>query len=379
MLTRNRVLLMLLLPVTVLAVQYLPPGPAVLEAQRPITLKVQSSYQSGLVMYQQLEIFAERVHKLSAGRVRIETLPAGAVVGAFDVLDAAHRGVIDGAHTYGLYWVGKHKASMLFGGAPAGPFGMDSTDFVGWYLEGGGLELYQEFYRDVLKMNVVPITMAGGPPSPLGWFNRPVKSWEDFKGVKFRIIGPAADVFRRMGATVVTLPGGEIIPAAERGVIDAAEFLGGKDDMTLGFPQIWKHHYGRFHHEYTYNIDFLIHRRVWEKLAPDIQEILRSAGMEAAVRWTSRYITENARATKQMVDEMGVTVWMTPKDIMKRFLVEWDKIAEEEAAKDPFFRKVLESQRHYAALIVPYRLSLWPNYDFAAEHYWKGSVYAKSP
>jgi len=345
---------------------------------RATTLKVQASWPSGLTLYDNLKMFAERVEKMSNGRLKIEHLPGGAVVGPFEVLDATHRGVIDGAHSGAAYWVGKHKAAGLLANCPAGPFGMDYIDWFGWVYEGGGWELYQEFYQQVLKMNVVAIPILPAGPQALGWFKRTVKDWEDFKGMKYRIPGIAADVFKEAGMSVVTLPGAEILPAAERGVIDAAEWVGGIEDMRLGFHNVWKVHYAPGIHEPATVADLYLNKDVWDKIPPDLQEIIKAAATETFFRWFVRFHKQNAEAYKELVEKHNVQVYRTPDDILLRFLETWDQIAEREAARDPFFKKVLDSQRQYAGLLVPYRLSTWPMYEFAGNYYWKDRIYGRA-
>jgi TRAP-type mannitol/chloroaromatic compound transport system substrate-binding protein len=344
---------------------------------RAITLKIQASWPAGLTTYENLKMFAETVEKLSGGRLKIEHLPAGAIVGAFEVLDATHRGVLDGAHTAAAYWVGKHFAAGLFCCAPGGPLGMDYHDFFGWMYEGGGIELYQELYRDVLKMNVVVFPILPAGPQALGWFKKPIKGWEDFKGLKYRIPGVAADVFKEGGVSVVTLPGAEILPAAERGVIDAAEWVGGIEDMRLGFHNVWKIHYTPSMHEPSPMGELLINKDVWQKLPPDLQEIVRIATKETLFRWFAWFHKQNAEAYRELTEKHGVQVLRTPDEVIFKIMEHWDKIAQREAAKDPFFKKVMESQKQYAALLVPYRLSTWPQYDMAGNHYWKEKVFGK--
>ena len=212
-------------------------------AQAPVVLKIQASWPASLTIFEHLKLVAERVDKLSGGSLKIEPLPAGTIVPAFEVLDATSKKVIDGAHTVAYYWVGKNKTAVLFTGGPGGNFGMDFIDVLGWMYEGGGLELYQQFYKDVLKLNVVPLPAFPSGPQALGWFKRPIKNLADFKGMKCRQTGINAEIYTEMGMRTVNLPGGEILPAAERGVIDCAEWVGGIEDLQLGFHNVWKYHY----------------------------------------------------------------------------------------------------------------------------------------
>ena len=203
---------------------------------------------------------------------------------AFEVLDAVHKKVIDGGHTAAAYWVGKQRAATLFGPAPGGPFGMDMIDYMGWIYDGGGLELYRELYQDQLKRDVIPIPMTAVANQVLGWFKRPVASWEDLKGRKCRETGITAEVFSKSGMSPVNMPGGEIVPAGERGVIECGEWVGPAEDMKIGFQTVWKHYYMPSTHEPATVLELLINADVWKGLKPDLQEIIKSATWEATFR-----------------------------------------------------------------------------------------------
>ncbi len=339
-------------------------------AQAPTVLKMQASWPASLTLFDNFKMFAERVEKLSGGRLKIEAMPAGTIVPAFEVLDATNKKVLDGAHTWAAYWTGKHKAAVLFTGGPGGTFGMDFIDALGWMYEGGGIELYQQFYKDILKLNVVPIPILPAGPQAFGWFKRPIKNLADFKGMKCRETGIAAEVFTEMGMRVVNMPGGEIIPSAERGVIDCAEWVGGVEDLRLGFQNVWKYYYTPGMHENVTIGELIINGDVWKSLAPDLQEIIKSAAHETFFRWWARWQKQNAEAIKELQEKHKVHILKTPDEILYAFLKAWDKIAAREAEKDPFFRKVLESQKAYAGLVVPAKRFAFPNYDFAANYYW---------
>lgn len=345
-------------------------------AQAPITLKMQASWPASLTLFDNFKMFAERVDKLSNGRLKIETLPAGTVVPAFEVLDATHKKVIDGAHTWAGYWTGKNKAGILMTGGPGGTFGMDYIDYLGWIYEGGGLQLYQEYYRDILKLNVVPIPIMPAGPQAFGWFKRPIKNLADFKGMKCRQTGIAAEVYTEMGMRIVNMPGGEILPAAERGVIDCAEWVGGVEDLRLGFHNVWKFHYTPGMHETVTSSELLINGDVWKSLAPDLQEIVKSAAMETYIRWWARWQKQNADAIQELQTKHKVRILKTPDEILIEFLKTWDKIAKREAEKDPFFKKVLDSQRQYAGLVVPAKRFMFAPYSFAANYYWPAKAAA---
>jgi TRAP-type mannitol/chloroaromatic compound transport system substrate-binding protein len=296
-------------------------------AQAPVVLKVQASWPASLTLFDHLKFVAERVDKLSNGTLKIEPLPAGTIVPAFEVLDATSKKVIDGAHTVAYYWVGKNKTAVLFTGGPGGNYGFDVVDFLGWMYEGGGLELYQQFYKDVLKLNVIPLPALPTGPQAFGWFKRPIKSLADFKGMKCRQTGINAEVFTEMGMRTVNLPGGDILPAAERGVIDCAEWVGGIEDLRLGFHNIWKYHYTPGMHEPVTVGELLINSEVWDKLSPQHKEIIKSATMEALIRWYARWQKQNAEALKEFLEKHKVNVLKTPDEVLIAFLKRQDRRA----------------------------------------------------
>jgi len=334
-----------------------------------VTLKMQATWPASLTLYENFTYFAERVGKISGGSLKIDAMPAGQVVPAFEVLDATHKKVLDGAHAWSGYWVGKNKASILCTGGPGGTFGMDMIDALGWMYHGGGNELCNEFFQKELKLNVhwLPILPSG--PQAFGWFKRPIKNLADFKGMKCRETGMAAEVFQRMGMQTVNMPGGEIIPSAQRGVIDCAEWVGGVEDLRLGFQNVWKYHYTPGMHENVTIGEIVINMDVWNGLTPTHREIIQSAANETFLIWWAKWQKQNADAVKELQEKHGVRILRTPPDILVEFLKTWDKIAAEESAKNPFFKKTLESQRAYASIVVPAKRFYFPPYSFAANYY----------
>jgi len=339
-------------------------------AQAQFKLKFQATWPAGSTLFDNFKMFCEMVKKMSGGRLEIEPLPAGAVVPPFELLDAVSRGVLDGGHAWASYWYGKRKVAGLFTGGPGGTFGMDFTDYMGWMYEGGGLELYNEFYQKILGLKIKAWPILPSAPQSFGWFKNPVKSWEDMKGVKMRIGGMAGEIFQRAGLRVVNIPGGEIVPAAERGVIDAAEWVTPGEDMKMGFHEIWKNYYMPGIHENTSVGELLFNTDVWNKLPGDLQAIVDAATITTFVRWQSWFLKYNALALKDLREKYGVTIHRTPDDILIACLKNWDEIAKAESEKDPFFKKVLDSQREFASLMVPAHRFMYPPYAFCADYYW---------
>ena len=340
-------------------------------AQQPAAkqLKMQSTWPASLTLQDNFRTFADRVDKLTSGQVKIEAAAAGQIVPAFEILDATHKKVIDGGHGVAYYWVGKNKAATLFSATPAGPFGMDHFDFLGWLHEGGGNALYDEFYRDVLKLNVIGMPVGGASPQAMGWFKRPIKDLADFKGMKCRQTGIVAEIYQRMGMQTVNMPGGEIVPSAQRGVIDCAEWVGGIEDLRLGLPQVWKYHYTPGMHESNSMLEIIVNTDVWKGFTPQQQDAWRSATFDTFVRWGIKWQKQNADAIEEMRTKHGTQMLRTPPAILIDFLKTWDKMAEEESAKSPFFKKVLDSQREYASKVVPAKRFMFPPYSFAANYY----------
>ncbi len=333
------------------------------------TLNMQSSWPANSTAQEAFKMFADRVDKMTGGELKITTSPAGTVVPAFEVLDATHKKVIDGTHTIAYYWTGKSKAATLFSNTPAGIVGMDQMDFIGWLYEGGGLDLYWEFYQKELKLNLIVFPLHAPSPQALGWFRKPITGLADFKGMKCRQTGITAELYARMGMAVVNMPGGEIAPAAERGAIDCAEWVGGIEDFALGLHLIWKNHYTPGMHESASVGEMIVNKDVWESLTAPQREIMRAAGNDTLLRWGAMFQKQNAEAIQEMTTKHGVKIMTTPKEINEEFLRVWDKVAAEEAEKSPFFKKVYESQKAYASKVVPAKRFMFPPYTTQADHY----------
>jgi TRAP-type mannitol/chloroaromatic compound transport system substrate-binding protein len=339
-------------------------------APEPRVLKMQSAWPAGGTLQENFKFFAERVDKLTGGALKIETMAGGQVVPPFEVLDAISKKVLDGGQGVAYYWQGKNSAATLFSSTPAGPFGMDHMDFLGWMHEGGGMEMYWDFYQNTIKMNVVAFPVMPPSPQAFGWFKRPIKDLKDFKGMKCRQTGIVAEIFQRMGMSTVNMPGGEIAAAAQRGVIDCAEWVAPIEDLKLGLPQIYKYYYTPGMHETSVVAELIVNADVWKSLPAQQQEAIRSAATETYVRWWVKWQKQNADALEEMRTKFGTQILRTPPEILTAFLKAWDEIAAEESAKNPVFKKVYDSQREWASRVVPAKRYIAPPYSFAANHYW---------
>ena len=345
-------------------------APAVL-AQAPIVMKMQTSWPASDIWMDFARQYTDRVEQMSGGRLKVDLLPAGAVVGAFQVLDAVNDGVLDAAHSVPVYWYGKNKAASLFGTGPV--FGGSATTMLAWFYAGGGAEFYRELTQDIMGLNVIGYLGFPMPAQPFGWFKGEVNTAADLQGFKYRTVGLAADLLQSMGMSVAQLPGGEIVPAMERGVIDAFEFNNPSSDSRFGAQDVAKNYYLSSYHQASESFEFLFSRDFVEDLPEDLQAILRYA-VEAASTANTAIALDNYSADLQKLQtESGVTVHRTSKDILEAQINAWDQLIPT-LEEDPFMKKVLDSQRAWVERVTFYELMNAPDYALAYDHYFPGKL-----
>ncbi len=338
-------------------------------AQDTIKLQFQTAFPSSFYTHNSFLHFAERVKAMSAGRVEIRVQPGGAIVPSFEVLDATARKVLDGGFSAAAYYVGKNRAAALFGPAPGGPYGFDWIDYFGWVHDGGGLALHNQFFKEILERDVVVFPISPVSNQPLGWFNRELKDWEDLATIKCRATGITGEVMSKSGMKTVNMSGGEILPAVERGIIDCAEWAGPAADIDMGFYQILKYYYLPSAHEPATMLELLVNGEVWRSLPTDIQEIFKSAAWEATLWQQLETHRLNAIAIEKL-QAAGVNFRRTPDSILTGQMKAWEEIRDQAVKENPFFKKVLDSQREYASKIVPGRRFAQIDYNWLADYYW---------
>ncbi|MCW4115683.1 TRAP transporter substrate-binding protein [Aurantimonas sp. MSK8Z-1] len=345
-------------------------APAVL-AQAPLVVKMQTSWPASDVWQEMAGQYVKRVETMSGGRIKIDLLPAGAVVGAFQVLDAVNDGVLDAAHSVCAYWYGKNKAASLFGTGPV--FGGNPTTMLSWFYQGGGRELYRELTQDNMGLNIVGLLGFPMPAQPFGWFTKPVAGAGDIKGLKYRTVGLAADLMQSMGMSVAQLPGGEIVPAMERGVIDAFEFNNPSSDRRFGAQDVAKNYYLGSYHQASEAFEFLFNKDFLDDLDEDLRAIMEY-GVEAASTYNTAFALDNYSADLAALrDEDGVKIQQTPKDILSAQLEAWSAMIPQ-LESDPFIKKVLDSQRAWVERVTYYELLNAPDYRLAYEHFFPGKL-----
>jgi TRAP-type mannitol/chloroaromatic compound transport system substrate-binding protein len=322
-----------------------------LAAEKKIVWTAQSSYPAGLPqLYAPAEDFANIIEEMTDGRLVIKLSPGGAIVPSKEVLEAVSSGVLDIGFTWAGWWIGKFPASVLFGNSF--PNGLQMQEMLSWIYHGGGLELWNEMYAGHNLVVLPPYGMLGS--ENFCWSRKPINSLEDFKGLKFRTVGIWGKALERLGARVVSLPGGEVYPALERGVIDAAEFATPAIDRKLGFQEICKYLKVGGIHEPCAPLETLVNAESWNRLPDDLKEKVRNALQVACFRAINRAMKEDAEAMNFFLNYPGLDVSKISDEMIAGII----KIGEEEldayAAEDAFFARVLNSQRDFRKLVEPY-------------------------
>jgi len=345
-------------------------APAVL-AQSPIVIKMQTSWGAANIWDEFAKDYATRVGEMSGGRLQVDVLPAGAVVAAFQVLDAVNDGVLDAAHSVPVYWYGKKKAASLFGTGPV--FGGSATTMLSWFYAGGGQELYNELTQDIMGLDIQGYLGFPMFAQPFGWFKQEVNTVADLQGFKYRTVGLAADLMAKLGMSVAQLPGGEIVPAMERGVIDAFEFNNPSSDRDFGAQDVAKNYYLSSYHQASESFEFLFNRGFLEDLDPDLQAILKYGVEAVSTANTAKAMDRYSADLQTLANDDGVTVRRTSPEILQAQLGAWDELIPELEA-DEFMKKTLDSQRAWVERVSYYELMNSPDYALAFEHYFPGKL-----
>ena len=331
----------------------------------PITLKVQAAWGGGIFL-ENAKTYVQRVHVMAGKDLKIDLLPVNSVVKTSQMQDAVHRGVLDGAHYVTAYWYSKSKTASLFGTGPC--YGWSAQEMLGWIHYGGGKQLFDELMGK-LGINVVSFFNSPMPAQPLGWFKTHITDAKQMKGLKYRTVGLAADVLLEMGMSVVQLPGGEIQPAMKSGLIDAAEFNNPTSDKDFGMQDVSKHYHLASFHQSQECFEITFNKKKFNSLPKELQKVLEyaSEAENSNFYWhnTSRYADDLVKLKK----DYGVNVYRTPDSVMAEQLKAWDIVVDRISKEDPFFAKVIDSQKAYSKKVMNYLLLNQPDYALAYKHY----------
>ena len=334
-------------------------------AVEPIALRFQSTWSAKDIFHEYANDFAKKVNDMSGGKLKIQVLPAGSVVRAFDLLDAVSKGALDGGHGVLAYWYGKNSAMALWGSGPA--FGMDPNTLLAWHNYGGGKALLEDIYKS-LNMNVASFIYGPMPTQPLGWFKKPITKPEDFQGLKYRTVGLSIELFSAMGAQVNALPSNEIVPAMDRGLIDAAEFNNASSDRSLGFPDVSKVCMLQSFHQSAEQFEVLFNKTKYNALPQELKSIIEYAVQAASADMSWKAIDRYSKDFIELQQGAGVKFYKTPETVLKAQLKAWDQVAAKKSAENPMFKKVLESMRIFAQRTVRWQNDTVVDFRIAYEH-----------
>ena len=339
--------------------------PMIAKAQGPVTMRWQSTWPAKDIFHEYALDFAKKVNDMTGGELRIDVLPAGAVVPAFGLLDAISKGTLDGGHGVLVYHYGKQNALALWGSGPA--YGMDANTLLAWHKYGGGKQLLDKLYKSI-GANVVSFPYGPMPTQPLGWFKKPITSVEGFKGLKFRTVGISIDVFTGLGAAVNALPGGEIVPAMDRGLLDAAEFNNASSDRLLGFPDVSKVCMLQSYHQNAEQFEIMFNKTKFDALPAKIKAVIENAVEAASADMSWKAIHRYSQDYVEMQQKQGVRFYKTPDSVLARQLVVYDQAADKRK-DNAIFREVEESQKAFAARSVRWFLDTQVHPRMAYNHY----------
>jgi TRAP-type mannitol/chloroaromatic compound transport system substrate-binding protein len=339
--------------------------PMVSRAQT-VSFRFQSTWPAKDIFHEYANDFAKKVNDMAGNRLKIEVLPSGAVVRAFDLLDAVSKGTLDGGHGVVAYWYGKNSAVALWGSGPA--FGLNANQVLAWHYYGGGKQLLDEIYKS-LNINVQSFLYGPMPTQPLGWFKKPVSKPEELKGLKFRTVGLAVDIFTDLGTAVNPLPGGEIVPALDRGLIDAAEFNNATSDRLLGFPDVSKNCMLQSFHQSGEQFEVLFNKPKYDALPQELKSIIDYAVQAASADMSWKAEHRYSQDYIELRTKDKVNFFKTPDSILRAQLASWDKVIAKRSGENAFFKQVLESQRAFAERVGRWHFDTNVDFRMAYNHY----------
>jgi TRAP-type mannitol/chloroaromatic compound transport system substrate-binding protein len=342
--------------------------PMIAKSQSVTNFRFQSTWPAKDIFHEYANDFAKKVNDMTGGELRIEVLPAGSVVPAFGLLDAVSKGTLDGGHGVVVYHYGKNPSLALWGSGPS--FGMDANMLLSWHKYGGGAALLEEVYKTV-GADVKSYVYGPMPTQPLGWFKKPITKIEDMKGMKFRTVGISIDMFTAMGVSVNALPGGEIVPAMDRGLLDGAEFNNASSDRLLGFPDVAKICMLQSYHQNAEQFEILFNGAKYRALPPKLRAILDNTVEAASADMSWKAVDRYSKDYMEMQTQQGVKFFKTPDAVLRSQLRVFDEVVNKKAAENPLFKKIVESQRAFAARAVKWDLETNVQRRMAYDHYFR--------
>ena len=346
-------------------------APTVVKAQGPMSMRWQSTWPSKDIFHEYALDYAKKVNDMTGGDLRIEVLPAGAVVPAFQLLDAVSKGVLDGGHGVLVYHYGKQTALALWGSGPG--YAMDANMLLAWHKYGGGKELLEKIFKSI-GANVVSFPYGPMPTQPLGWYKKPITKPEDLKGLKFRTVGISIDVFSGMGCAVNALPGGEIVAAMDRGLIDAAEFNNATSDRVLGFPDVSKVYMLQSYHQNAEQLEISFNKTKFDALPANMKAIIENAVEAASQDMAWKAIDRYSKDYVELQTKDRVRVYKTPDSVLRRQLEIYDQVVKKKATENPLFKEIVESQLAFAKRATRWEQDTVVSRKMVFDHYFGPSA-----
>src|SRR5437870_6970231 len=341
-------------------------APSVVSAQGVVNMRFQSTWPSKDIFHEYALDYAKKVNDMTGGDLKIEVLPAGAVVPAFGLLDAVSKGVLDGGHGVLVYHYGKNTALALWGSGPG--YAMDANMLLAWHKYGGGKELLTKLYAS-LGLNVVSFPYGPMYTQPLGWYKKPITKPEDFQGLKFRTVGLSIDVFQAMGAAVNALPGGEIVSAMDRGLIEAAEFNNATSDRILGFADVSKVCMLQSYHQNAEQFEILFNKDKFDALPDKMKAIIANAVDAASQDMSWKAIDRYSQDYVELQTKDNVKFYKTPDSVLKKQLEVYDVVAAKKSAENPLFKEIIESQIAFARRATQWEQDTVVSRKMVFDHY----------
>jgi TRAP-type mannitol/chloroaromatic compound transport system substrate-binding protein len=341
--------------------------PTVVKSQGVTSMRWQSTWPSKDIFHEYAQDFAKKVNDMTGGELKIEVLPAGSVVPAFGLLEAVSKGTLDGGHGVLGYHYGKQNALALWNSGPA--FGMDANMLLAWHKYGGGKELLAKLYASIGITTVQSFLYGPMATQPLGWFKKPVTKPEDFKGLKYRTNGLAIDLFTAMGAAVNALPGGEIVPAMDRGLLDAAEFNNATSDRLLGFPDVSKICMLQSYHQSAETFEIMFNKPKYDALPEKMKAIISGAVEACSADMSWKAIDRYSKDYIELQTKDHVKFYKTPDTVLQTQLKLWSEILEKKSAENPLFKEIVESQKVFAERAVKWDQDTYVSRRMAVSHF----------
>lgn len=320
-------------------------------------LRVASAFPTKMPLVNNIQWFAQQIEAISHGSVKLELYEPGALVPPFEIQEAVSSGQVEAGSSSTVYMAGKMPAASLFTSVPFGP---NVTAFFSWYYFGNGTKLLQEMY-DTKGFNVKVWPMPFIPMETAGWFRKEINTVDDLKGLRLRWPGLAGRVLSKLGASISTIPGGEIFPALEKGAIDGTEFGNPILDASLGFWKVAKYNYFPGWHQPSTAMEFMINKNVWNKMSEGQKALMDMAIMAMTFRTIADSEAAVGRALKENAEKRGVKNLLLSKEILEALHKAWIEVAKEESDKDAFFKKVYDDLEMFMS---DYRA--WDRFSYSA-------------